>query len=298
MSTYIDKASCPEHRQVRFSKMHGAGNDYIYLNGFEPVPDDLSQLAIEVSDPHFGIGSDGLVVILPSDIADFRMRMFNADGSEAEMCGNATRCVGKYCYERRLTRKTSFTLETLGGIKVLELHTDGDRVKEVTVDMGKPVLRPELVPVISRNSEIKVNEAETVNGIEYRITSVSMGNPHAVLFVDEITDHEVLEEGPVLETADIFPRKCNIEFAKVLDRGHIRMRVWERGTGETWACGTGACATAVAAVLNNLADRDVDIILRGGTLHIHWDEQTGHVMMTGPAEFICDGTFYRPDTSL
>lgn len=297
MSTYIDKASCPEIRQVRFSKMHGAGNDYIYLNGFEPVPDDLNQLAIEVSDPHFGIGSDGLVVILPSDIADFRMRMFNSDGSEAEMCGNATRCVAKYCYERGLTHKTRFTLETLGGIKILELHTDGDRVREVTVDMGEPILKPELVPVVSRNPEIKVNETEIVNGIQYRITSVSMGNPHAVVFVDEITDRQVLVEGPVLEVADIFPRKCNIEFAKVLDRGHIRMRVWERGTGETWACGTGACATAVAAVLNDLADRDVDIILRGGTLHIHWDRRSNHVMMTGPAEFICDGTFYRPDSS-
>lgn len=280
---------------MRFSKMHGAGNDYIYLNGFEPVPDDLSQLAIEVSDPHFGIGSDGLVVILPSDKADFRMRMFNADGSEAEMCGNATRCVGKYCYERGLTDKTRITLETLAGIKVLDLKTDGGRVREVTVDMGEPVLTPALIPVASHNPEIKVNEAETVNGIEYRITSVSMGNPHAVVFVDEITDRQVLEEGPVLEVADIFPRKCNIEFAKVEDRGRIRMRVWERGTGETWACGTGACATAVAGVLNGLTDRDVDIVLRGGTLHIHWDEQTGHVMMTGPARFICDGVFYRPD---
>ena len=293
MSTYIGKASCGERREVRFSKMHGAGNDYIYLNGFEPVPDDLSKLAIEVSDPHFGIGSDGLVVILPSDKADFRMRMFNADGSEAEMCGNATRCVGKYCYERGLTDKTRFTLETLGGIKVLDLTTDGGCVTEVTVDMGKPVLTPALIPVASHNPEIKVNEAETVNGIEYRITSVSMGNPHAVVFVDEITDRQVLQEGPMLEVADIFPRKCNIEFAKVEDRGRIRMRVWERGTGETWACGTGACATAVAGVLNGLTDRDVDIVLRGGTLHIHWDEQTGHVMMTGPARFVCDGVFYR-----
>lgn len=294
MSTYIDKASCRANAEVRFSKMHGAGNDYIYLNGFESVPDDLNQLAIEVSDPHFGIGSDGLVVILPSDIADFRMRMFNADGSEAEMCGNASRCVGKYCYERGLTRKTEFTLETLAGIKVLKLTVDNDCVTEVTVDMGMPELKPERIPVSSRNPEIKVSESETVNGTEYRITAVSMGNPHAVIFVDEITDRQVLQEGPVLEVADIFPRKCNIEFAKVEDRGHIRMRVWERGTGETLACGTGACATAVAGVLNGLTDRDVDIILRGGTLHIHWDEATGHVMMTGPAKFICDGVFYRP----
>lgn len=294
MTSNSKPVSGTKESEVKFTKMHGAGNDYIYLNGFEDVPADLDNLAREVSDRHFGIGADGLVVILPSKVADFRMRMFNADGSEAEMCGNASRCIGKYCYEKGLTDKQEFTLETLGGIKVLKLNVIDGRVESVSVDMGAPVLQPELVPVISKNPEQKINEEESVNGITYGITGVSMGNPHAVIFTDEITDGKVLGEGPVLECAPIFPRKANIEFANVLDRGHIRMRVWERGTGETLACGTGACATAVAAVLNGLADRDVDIILTGGTLHIHWDEATNHVLMTGPAAFVCDGVFYRP----
>lgn len=280
-------------REVRFTKMHGAGNDYIYINGFEGVPEDLTELAREVSDRHFGIGSDGLVVIMPSEKADFRMRMFNSDGSEAEMCGNATRCIGKYVYERGLTDKDTFTLETLAGIKTLKLSVTDGTVNKVTVDMGAPELRPEMVPARSDSRDAKINETEIINGKSYGITAVSMGNPHAVIFTDRITDDQVLVEGPVLECADIFPRKANIEFAEVMDRGHIRMRVWERGTGETLACGTGACATAVAAALNGLTDRSVDIILTGGTLHVDWDETTGHVMMSGPAEFICDGVFYR-----
>lgn len=279
---------------VRFTKMHGAGNDYIYLNGFEEIPEDLSALAIEVSDRHKGVGSDGLIVIMPSDKADFRMRMFNADGSEAEMCGNGTRCVGKYVFDKHLTDKTEVTLETLAGIKILKLHVENGEVKSVTVDMGEPVLIPERIPARSSSSEIKLNEKETVNGTTYGITAVSMGNPHAVIFVDEITDSEVLGDGPLLEVSETFPRKSNIEFARVVDRSHIEMRVWERGSGETLACGTGACATAVAAVLNDLADRQVELSLLGGKLLINWDEKTNHVLMTGPAEFICDGVFYRP----
>lgn len=273
--------------------MHGAGNDYIYLNGFEAIPEDLSKLAVEVSDRHFGVGSDGLVVICPSDVADFRMRMYNSDGSEAEMCGNASRCIGKYVYDRGLTDKTEVTLETLAGIKVLKLHVENGEVTVVTVDMGEPELRPDRVPVVSTSADRMINERITVNNTEYDITAVSMGNPHAVVFVNEITDEQVLGRGPELERAEVFPRKANIEFARVVDRGHVEMRVWERGTGETLACGTGACATAVAAVLNGHTDREVDIVLRGGTLHIRWDEATNHVMMTGPARFVCDGTFYR-----
>jgi diaminopimelate epimerase len=278
---------------VRFTKMHGAGNDYIYIDATGEIPQDLSGLARAISDYHFGIGSDGLVAIMKSDVADFRMRMFNADGSEAEMCGNATRCIGKYVYERKLTDKTEFTLETLAGIKILHLHVADGIVESVTVDMGVPELRPELVPVLSRNPELKLAEEEMVAGKKYVITGVSMGNPHAVIFTDAITDEQVLVEGPKLEVADIFPKKANIEFAKIIDRNNIEMRVWERGTGETFACGTGACATAVAAVLNSLTDREVTIHLRGGDLHILWDEKTGHVMMTGPATFVCDGTYYR-----
>lgn len=277
---------------IKFTKMHGAGNDYIYIDATDNPPYDLSSLAIAVSDVHFGIGSDGLVAIMKSDKADFRMRMFNSDGSEAEMCGNATRCIGKYVYDRGLTDKTEFSLETLAGIKVLHLHIEDGVVASVTVDMGEPELRPALVPVKSTNDKVKIAEAETVGDFTYQITGVSMGNPHGVIFTDEITDRKVLVEGPQLEVADIFPRKANIEFAKVVDCHTIDMRVWERGTGETFACGTGACATAVAAVLNGLTDRDVDIRLRGGVLHIVWDETTNHVMMTGPATFVCDGIFY------
>lgn len=275
--------------------MHGAGNDYIYIDATVESPLDFSDLSRKMSDIHFGIGSDGLVAIMRSDVADFRMRMFNSDGSEAEMCGNATRCIGKYVYERGLTDKTVITLETLAGIKILNLHVEDSEVVSVTVDMGAPELRPEFVPVVSRNPEIKIAEPETIDGFTCQITGVSMGNPHGVIFTDKITDEQILQQGPKLEVADIFPRKANIEFAHVVDRNTIEMRVWERGTGETLACGTGACATAVAAVLNGLTDREVEMRLRGGTLHIKWDESSNHVLMTGPAEFICDGVFYLND---
>lgn len=279
-------------KEVRFTKMHGAGNDYIYIDATRETPENLPELSRRMSDPHFGIGSDGLVAVMPSDIADFRMRMFNSDGSEAEMCGNASRCIAKFVYEKGLTDKESVTLETLAGIKVLHLHVRDGIVESVTVDMGAPVLEPASVPVLSRDPKLRLAEEETVDGRTYRITGVSMGNPHGVIFVDDINDDLVLRQGPLLEVAPIFPAKANIEFAEVLDRSTIRMRVWERGTGETLACGTGACATAVAAVLNGLTDREVDVRLRGGTLHIRWDEETGHVFMTGPAAFICDGMFY------
>lgn len=285
------KAKTGENRHLRFSKMHGAGNDYIYVDATVSEPEDPERLAIAVSDRHFGVGSDGLVLILPSKIADFRMRMFNSDGSEAEMCGNATRCIGKYVYEKDLTDKTTLTLETKGGVKHLTLHVIDGEVDEVTVDMGEPILSPSLIPVRSDNPEVKISENERIGDKEYVISAVSMGNPHAVIFTDEITDDMVLQEGPLLEVADIFPRKSNIEFARVIDRENIEMRVWERGTGETLACGTGACATAVAAVLNNLTDRRVNLHLRGGILRIHWDPTSNHVMMTGPARFICDGVF-------
>lgn len=272
--------------------MHGAGNDYIYIDATKSIPDNLSQLAVNMSDVHFGIGSDGLVAIMLSDIADFRMRMFNSDGSEAEMCGNASRCVAKYVYERGLTQKTEVTLETLAGIKVLHIQAKDGVVESVTVDMGEPQLRPDLIPVISNDVEKKISETYTFQDKSYDITGVSMGNPHGVIFVDEIKDEHVLIDGPVLEVAEIFPKKANIEFARIVDRHTIEMRVWERGTGETFACGTGACATAVAAVINGLTDRNVELRLRGGVLHINWDEISGHVFMTGPAAFICDGVFY------
>ncbi len=279
--------------EIPFAKMHGAGNDYIYINCLESAPENLAELARRVSDRHFGIGSDGLVAIFPSKKADFRMRMFNADGSEAEMCGNASRCIGKYVYEKHLTDKKEITLETLAGIRRLALHTDAEgKVESVTVDMGAPELRPKLVPAVSASEESMVSEPVAVGDIHYKITAVSMGNPHAVVFTDRISDRQVLEEGPCLECAEIFPAKANIEFARIVSPSEIEMRVWERGTGETLACGTGACATAVAAVLNGLTGRNVDVRLIGGTLHIDWDEKSGHVFMTGPAEFIAEGIFY------
>lgn len=288
---------CSKGKKIEFTKMHGAGNDYIYVNAMDGVPSNISELSQKISDRHFGIGSDGLVLIMPSETADFRMRMFNSDGSEAEMCGNASRCVGKYVYEKGLTTKSEVRLETGAGIKILRLHiksnpeTGRNEVSEVTVDMGCPELIASRVPALSANEQ-KVSEVEIVNGKEYRITAVSMGNPHAVIFSEPLVDSVVLGEGPHLEVASIFPRKANIEFAEVIDRNHIRMRVWERGAGETLACGTGACATLVAAVLNGLTDRKAELQLLGGTLHIEWDEDTDHVMMTGPAEFIADGTYY------
>ena len=279
-------------KEVRFTKMHGAGNDYIYLDATGEMPEVLPELSRRMSDPHFGVGSDGLVAVMTSDIADFRMRMFNSDGSEAEMCGNASRCIAKFVYEKGLTDSETVTLETLAGIKVLHLHVREGVVESVTVDMGAPVLEPASVPVQSLDPKLRLAEEDTVDGRTYRITGVSMGNPHGVIFVDEIDDDLVLRQGPLLEVAPIFPAKANIEFAKVLDRSTIEMRVWERGSGETLACGTGACATAVAAALNGLTGREVDVRLRGGTLHIRWDEADGHVFMTGPAAFICDGVFY------
>lgn len=271
--------------------MHGAGNDYIYIDATREVPEAPEALAQAVSDRHFGVGSDGLVLIMKSDKADFRMRMFNADGSEAEMCGNATRCIGKYVYDKGLTYKTELTLETRAGIKYLTLHVSDGEVESVTVDMGEPILTPADVPAASADPEVKISEKERICGKEYAITAVSMGNPHAVIFVDEVTDRLVLGEGSAIESAPIFPKKTNVEFARIIDRNNIEMRVWERGTGETLACGTGACATAVAAVLNGMTDRDVNLHLLGGSLHIKWDTETGHVLMTGPAAFICDGVY-------
>ena len=272
--------------------MHGAGNDYVYIDALTEVPDNLPLLSKEISDRHFGIGSDGLVAILRSEVADFRMRMFNADGSEAEMCGNATRCIGRYVYDKHLTDKTDISLETLAGIRFIHLDVVDGVVKNVTVDMGAPELRPERIPVKSTSEDMKVAEREIINGIEYKITAVGMGNPHAVVFVPALFDRLVLEEGPRMEIAEIFPNKSNIEFIKVIDRTHLQMRVWERGSGETMACGTGACAAVVAAVLNGFTDREVYVRLPGGELKIKWDEESNRLFLSGPAEFIADGVYY------
>jgi len=268
--------------------MHGFGNDYIYVNCIDQCIENPSQVAQFVSDRHFGIGSDGLVLILPSEVADFRMRMFNSDGSEAEMCGNAIRCVGKYVYDNGLTDKLKIKIETLAGIKVLDLTLDNGKVSLVRVDMGEPILRPADIPVDS-DGDLFISRPVEIDGETYKVTCVSMGNPHAVTYVDDVMKFPLEVVGPKMETHKLFPRKINAEFVQVIDRKTLKMRVWERGAGETMACGTGACAVLVASVLNNLSDRKATIRLLGGDLYIEWNEADNHVYMTGPAVKVFDG---------
>jgi diaminopimelate epimerase len=273
---------------MKFTKMHGTGNDYIYINCFEETAGDPAALAIRLSDRHFGIGGDGIILICPSDVADFKMRMFNADGSEGKMCGNGSRCVGKYVYDRSLTDKTEVTLETLSGIKKLHLNIDNDRVKTVRVDMGEPVIHAADIPVLSETPEF-INQPVTVGETSYMITCVSMGNPHAVTYVDDVSSLPLAVIGPPLENHPIFPERANIEFVQRIDEKTLQMRVWERGSGETLACGTGACAALVASVLNHKCRRRAKVFLPGGELDIDWNEVNNHVYLTGPAEFVFDG---------
>ncbi len=280
--------------EIRFTKMEGLGNDYIYIDCMESCPSKLSQLAIEMSDRHFGVGGDGVILIMPSDVADFRMRMFNADGSEGKMCGNGSRCVAKFVYDKGLTDKHEVTLETLSGIKVLKMHLGEDgKVATVTVDMGEPELTPNLIPVKFDGERMVESTVSTPTKGDYKVTAVSMGNPHGVIFVDKMEDVDVWGAGKELENHPIWPDRANIEFIEVLNREELRMRVWERGSGETLACGTGACASAVAAALTNRAGRKVRIHLLGGPLDIEWRESDNHVYMTGPAAIAFEGTYKR-----
>ena len=274
---------------MKFTKMHGIGNDYIYVNCFEEKVDEPEKVSVVLSDVRKGIGSDGLVLIMPSEKADFRMRIFNADGSEAMMCGNATRCIGKYVYDKGLTDHTEITLETNSGIKYLTLSTENGKVNTVTVDMGKAVLVPKDIPVNSGLDRF-ISQPLTVDGRKWDVTCVSMGNPHAVIFTDGIDSLELEKIGPLFENHELFPNRINTEFIEVLDAHTLNMRVWERGSGETHACGTGACASAVAAVLNGFCPRDEEILihLRGGDLAITYKSDET-VIMSGPAEFICEG---------
>ncbi len=275
---------------MKFTKMHGTGNDYIYVNGLVETIENPAEFAIQYSDRHKGIGSDGLVMILASETCDFRMRMFNADGSESEMCGNASRCIGKYVYDKGLTNKTTLTLETLAGVKVLQLFIGADqKVEKVTVDMGEPILDAALIPVTSDKNRV-INEPLAFNSeIRYNITTVSMGNPHAVIFTTDILQLDLPKIGPVIENATIFPRRTNTEFIEVLTNNHVKMRVWERGSGETMACGTGACASVVAGVLNGLISRRTTVELLGGELTIEWKEEDNHVYLTGGATTVFEG---------
>lgn len=273
---------------MKFTKMHGLGNDYVYVNCFEEKIDNPPAVARFVSDRHFGIGSDGLIMINPSKTADFEMEMYNADGSRGEMCGNGIRCVAKYVYDYGLTDKTQIFVETLGGIKYLDLTVEDGKVSLVKVDMGKPKLEADLIPIISEREQV-IDEPIEVDGKEYHMTGVSMGNPHAVIYVDDVKGLDLEKIGPKFENHERFPKRINTEFVHCIDRQTVEMRVWERGSGETLACGTGACAVAVSSILNNLTDTQVTVKLLGGDLQIEWDREKDRVFMTGPATVVFDG---------
>jgi diaminopimelate epimerase len=273
---------------MKFTKMHGCGNDYVYVNLFEETIADPAALAIAVSDRHFGIGSDGLITIGPSETADFRMRIYNADGSEAEMCGNGIRCVAKYVYDHNMTEKEEITVESGAGIKRLALTVEDGKVVLVRVDMGEPILKPDLIPVAADREPV-VAEPILVDETEWKMTCVSMGNPHAVVFVEDVANFPVETVGPLFENHKRFPKRTNTEFVTVHSRTEASMRVWERGSGETWACGTGTCATVMACILNGYTDNRVLVHLLGGDLTIEYDEQTNHIYMTGPATEVFHG---------
>ena len=290
---------------MKFTKMQGLGNDYVYVNCLEEKVNDPSETARYVSDRHYGIGADGLILICPSEKADFEMMMYNADGSRGEMCGNGIRCVAKYVYDYGLTDKTSISIETLGGIKYLDLTVEDGKAVQIRVDMDVPELRAERIPihVNAANGDAKtpadagrvIDEPIAVDGMEYRMTGVSMGNPHVVVFLDDVKNMDIQKIGPKFENHERFPNRINTEFVRIIDRERIEMRVWERGSGETLACGTGACAAVVASILNGLAGRKVTVKLKGGDLLVEWDQESGKVYMTGPAEVVFDGEIGRND---
>lgn len=276
---------------MNFTKMEGCGNDYIYINCFDKNIPAPSALAIAMSDRHFGIGSDGLILILPDEITDFRMRMFNSDGTESEMCGNGIRCFGKYVYDRGLTNKTEISINTLAGIRYLKLNLKDDIVDTITVDMGEPILNPELIPVKSEKNPV-IDEKIQILDKEFLFSCVSMGNPHAVTVVDNVDNFPVEKYGSIVENDEHFPKRVNVGFVEIVDRQHLKLRVWERGAGETFACGTGSCAAVVAMALSEKCERSVNVEVLGGKLDINWKEDN-HVYMTGPAEFVFDGVWLK-----
>ena len=273
---------------MKFTKMHGIGNDYVYVNCFKETVENPSEVAIKVSNRHFGIGSDGLILIKPSEVADGKMEMYNADGSQGAMCGNGIRCVAKYMYDYGITDKTSISVETKSGIKYLDLTLKNGKVDTVKVNMGAPILRASEIPVVSEKEQV-ISEPVTVDGKEWKITSVSMGNPHAITYIDDVKHLEIEKIGPKFENHEIFPDRVNTEFVHVIDRNTVEMRVWERGSGETYACGTGACAVAVSSILNGLTEEEVTVKLLGGDLKIFWDRQENRIYMTGSATTVFDG---------
>lgn len=271
---------------MKFTKMHGCGNDYIYVDCTKEMIPDPNGTALKLSDRHFGIGSDGLILVCPSEVADFRMAMYNSDGSEGAMCGNGIRCVAKFCYDKGLTDKEEIAIETKAGIKYIQLTIENGKAVKARVDMGAPMTKAEQIPVVGLGEEV-IGKPINVDGRDWVMTCVSMGNPHAIVWYDDVTNLDIEKVGPGFHDHPMFPDRVNTEFAKVLDRNHVQMRVWERGAGETWACGTGACATAVACYLNGLTDRNVTIHLLGGDLEIEVAEDT--VYMTGPATTVFEG---------
>ena len=273
---------------MKFTKMHGCGNDYVYVNGFTEKVADKPKAVVALSDRHFGIGSDGVIFINPSQQADFEMEMYNSDGTRAEMCGNGIRCVGKYVYDHGMTDKTSITVESFGKVKYLDLTVENGKVVKVKVNMGKPELTAKDVPVVSVHEQV-IDEEIIVKEKSYRMTCVSMGNPHAVVFMDDVEHLAIEEIGPYFENHERFPNRTNTEFVQVIDDSHVKMRVWERGTGETLACGTGCCATAVACVLNRLTGAHVTVQVLGGEIEIYWDQKENLVYMTGPAVTVFEG---------
>lgn len=279
---------------MKFTKMHGIGNDYVYVNCFEESVKNPAEVSKFLSNRHFGIGSDGLILISPSAIADFRMNIYNADGSQAEMCGNGIRCVAKYVYDYGLTDKTEISVETLAGIKYLRLQVENGKVASVEVNMGAPILEPKEIPVAVEESPV-VNVPVEVKGKIYHMTCVSMGNPHAIIFMNNVKDLDIEAIGPYFENHTVFPKRTNTEFVEVLDRNTVNMRVWERGSDETLACGTGACATTVACILNDKTENEVTVHLLGGDLKIRWDREANQVYMTGPATVVFDGEITLPD---
>lgn len=275
---------------MKFTKMHGCGNDYVYINGFTEKITDKPAFVRAVSDRHFGVGSDGAIFINPSKEADFEMEMYNADGSRSEMCGNGIRCVAKYVYDNGLTNQEQIRIISAGKIKYLELNIDNGKVSTVRVNMGEPILKAKEVPVISKREQ-SVDEPIMVAGKEYHMTCVSMGNPHAVVFMEDVAALDMEAVGPFFEHHEVFPNRTNTEFVKVVDRTHVDMRVWERGTGETLACGTGCCATAVACILNGLTENKVTVNVLGGKIDVEWDRENNLVYMTGPAETVFEGEY-------
>jgi len=274
---------------MKFTKMQGIGNDYIYIDCFKQIVEKPKELSIHLSNRHFGIGGDGIILICPSDVADCRMDIYNSDGSRAEMCGNGIRCVGKFMYDNGYIKNDLLTVETLSGVKAIKLVLKDGICTGAIVNMGAPILAPAKIPVIW-NDDNMIDKEVCVGGITYNITCVSMGNPHAIIFTEEdVDDLQLAAIGPLFENHMIFPAKTNTEFVNVIDRNTLKMRVWERGAGETFGCGTGASAVAVAAILNDLCERDVTVMLKGGNLKITWDENSGHVFMEGPAVTVFHG---------